>query len=77
MSPLSIILAFVLLGIMVILGAVLVVFSAQQLRQQLHVGNRAKWSGTMVVSLDIFVLVLGVLLAGYGILGTYRIIYHS
>ena len=77
MSPLSIILAFVLLGIMVTLGVILVVFSAQKLRQQLHVGNRVKWSGTMVVSLDILVLVLGVLLAGYGILGTYRIIYDS
>lgn len=77
MSPLSIILAFVLLGIMVMLGVILVVFGAQKLRQQLHVGNRVKWSGTMVVSLDVLVLVLGVLLAGYGILGTYRIIYHS
>jgi hypothetical protein len=69
--------AFALLGLMVILGTVLVVFGAQKLRQQLHVGNRAKWSGTMVVSLDILALVLGLFLAGYGMLGTYRIIYGS
>ncbi len=77
MNPLSIILVFALLGLMVILGAVLVVFGAQKLRQQLHVGNRAKWSGTMVVSLDILLLVLGLFLAGYGILRAYRIIYGS
>lgn len=75
MSPISIVLAFTLLGLMVILGAVLIVLGAQKLRQQLHVGNRAKWTTTMAASLDILVLMFGVLLAGWGILGTYRILY--
>ena len=75
MSPLSIILIFALLGLMVILGAVVVAFSARKLRQQLYVVHQTRWPGMVALSLDVLLLVFGLILAIYGILGTYRIIY--
>ncbi len=76
MHPLSIILAFAFLGSLVMLGVVLVGFGVRRLQQQVHDGNTTA-SRTLFVSLDIFLLALGLLLLVYGILGSYRIVWGT
>ncbi len=73
MNPLSMIMALALFGLMVILGAVLVIFSAQKLRKRLSAGVTAK-SEVLALSLRCFPLALGILFVAYGITAISKII---
>ena len=76
MHPLSIVLAFGFLGSLVVLGAVLAGFGVRRLQGHTYIGN-ATGSRTLFVSLDVFLLALGLLLAFYGAMGTYRIVWGT
>ncbi len=76
MNPLSIILVFVFLGTLVVLGTVLAGFGVRRLRRQVRGGN-ITGTKTLSVSLDILIAALGLFLAFYGVLGTYRIVWGT
>ncbi len=75
MHPLSIILVFAFLGSLVVVGAVLTGLGVRRLREEVHVGNPTRLSGTAALSLRGLLVALGLLLMVYGVLGTYRIIW--
>ena len=76
MNLLSIYLVFVFLGTLVVLGTVLVGFGVRRLQRQVHGGN-ITGPKTLFVSLDILIAALGLSLAFYGVLGTYRIVWGA
>lgn len=74
MHPLSIVLALGFLGELVVVGAVLVGFGARRLQRQVHAGNTTV-TRTGFVCLDVLLVALGLVLAFYGIMGTYRVVW--
>lgn len=76
MHPLSIILAFAFLGSLLLLGAALAGFGVWRLQRQVHEGNTTT-SRTLFVSLDVFLMALGLMITFYGAMGTYRIIWGT
>ncbi len=76
MNLLSIILVFVFLGTLVVLGTVLVGFGVRKLQRQVH-GDNIAGTKVLFVSLDILIAALGLALAFYGVLGTYRIVWGT
>lgn len=76
MSVLSIVLVFLFLGTLVILGAVLAGFGVRRLQRQVH-GGDVNSSRALLVSLDIVMAAFGLLLAFYGILGVFRLVWGS
>ncbi|MBI4267246.1 MAG: hypothetical protein HY662_00495 [Chloroflexi bacterium] len=75
MDILSIILAFLFLASLVIIGAVLVGLGARSIWAQAHIGNSTLLSGMGALTLRSLLVVIGLLLAVYGIWGTYRVIW--
>ncbi len=76
MHPVSIISAFAFLGLLVMLGTGLAGFGVQRLRGQVHVGGDTG-SRTVFLSLDVFLIALGLLLVFFGAMGTYRVVWGS
>lgn len=75
MNALGILLVFVIIGLMVVLGAALTAVSARKLVKQLHPGAPSRGAVVRTVSLNIGLLALGTVLLAYGGLAVYRIIF--
>ena len=73
MNTLSLVGVLVLFGLMVVLGAVLVVFSARKLRRRLRAGVGAK-SAMAILLLQCFPLAVGIVFVAYGITAIGKII---
>ena len=76
MTPLSVVLAMTFFAIMVIVGLVLAVWGTQKLRSQGR-PNRARLSGSVLVSLDVLILAFGLSLAILGVIATFRVMWGS
>ena len=76
MNLLSIILVFIFLGTLVVLGTALVGLGVWRLQRQVH-GGTVTGTKALLVSLDVFLAAFGLLLALYGILGVYRIVWGT
>jgi sulfite exporter TauE/SafE len=76
MHPISIVLAFAFLGSLLLLGVGLVGFGVWRLQRQMHEGNSTT-SRTLFVSLDVFLVALGLVITFYGAMGSYRIIWGT
>ena len=76
MNLLSIILVFIFLGTLVVLGTALVGLGVWRLQRQVH-GGTVTSTKALLVSLDVFLAASGLLLALYGVLGVYRIVWGT
>lgn len=74
MQALSIILAFVFLGSLVVLGMFLTGVGVRRLQKLGHAGS-INGSRTVYVSLDLFLVAFGLLLTFWGATGTFRVIW--
>lgn len=76
MHPLSILMAFAFLGSLVVLGVVLVWLGARKLPGQVRGGAS---TGSVALSLfwQSFLVMLGLLLVVYGVVGTFRVVWGA